>query len=234
MKKLLIVGNCLFFCIAAVLGAMLYASETRERPVKVVKVIQTAEPLPIPSSQSTFLPENEIPKRQTLEESFYLPFGELPLPVLQQYAENKSDRLQYSLREDNPIDAAFTPYWSLPTSTPEDNGLADSYKECWEAEALHALDLLGATYNSASEHAMAVPADTKNNLSNFVQIAGTLYADTFRWDGSIYPGTSLMAKAAFYRSYTFYLYDLLAYMDVHPDFVFDSRAALEEWDYLLE
>lgn len=34
MKKLLIAGNCLFFCIAAVLGVLLYESQTREKPVQ--------------------------------------------------------------------------------------------------------------------------------------------------------------------------------------------------------
>ncbi len=234
MKKLLIAGNCIFFCCAAVLAVLLYKAETHQ-PAKAAEAIQTVQPaLLTPAVTPLQTPPVPTPDPWMLEESYYQPFGELPLPALQLYAEDRDDQPRHSWREENPIDAVFAPYWLQSKSTMEDNFLAGDYQECWEAEVLHALDLLAGTENPTADYPLNVPQEAVENLDDFAYAAGTFYADTFRSDGSIYPGTRSIAKAAFFRSYTFFLYDLLAYMNVQPDFVFDAKDVQEEWDYLLQ
>lgn len=233
MKKLLIVGNCIFFCCAAVLGVLLYKSETRQ--LKAAEAVQPIQP-PILTPAATPVQTAPIPTPDPwmMKESFYQPFGDLPLSVLQRHAEDIHDQPQHSLREENPIDAAFAPYWLRPKSTMMDNFLAGAYRECWEAEALHALDLLAVTENPAADYPLRIPEELRGMLHEFSFMTGELYADTFRDGGMAYSGALTTASAACLRSYTFFLYDLLAYMNVQPDFVFDAKDVQEEWDYLLQ
>ena len=231
MKKLLITGNCIFFCCAAVLAVLLYKAETRQ-PAKAVQTVQPATLTPAVIPAQT--PPMPTPDPWALEESYYQPFGDLPLPVLQRHAEREHDRPQHSLREENPIDDVFGLYWLRPKSTMEDNFLASTYRTCWEAEALHALDLLAGTENPAAEYPVRIPEELKGMLHEFSFMTGELYADTFRDGGTAYSGALTTASAAFLRSYTFFLYDLLAYMNVQPDFVFDAKDVQKEWDYLLQ
>ncbi|HWR23583.1 MAG TPA: hypothetical protein VN366_08910 [Feifaniaceae bacterium] len=234
MKKLLIADNCIFFCCAAVLAVLLYKAETRQ-PAKAAEAVQTVQPAtPTPAVIPAQTPPIPTPDPWMMKESFYQPFGELPLPVLQRHAEDIHDQPQHSLREENPIDAAFAPYWLRPKSTMEDNFLASNYRECWEAEALHALDLLAGTENPAAEYPVRIPEELRGMLYEFSFMTGELYADTFRDGGMAYSGALTTASAACLRSYTFFLYDLLAYMNVQPDFVFDAKDVQEEWDYLLQ
>ena len=234
MKKLLIAGNCIFFCCAAVLAMLLYKAETRQ-PAKAAEAIQTVQPaLLTPAVTPLQTPPMPTPDPWALEESYYQPFGELPLPVLRRHAEREHDRPQHSLREENPIDDVFELYWLRPKSTMEDNFLASNYRECWEAEALHALDLLAGTENPAAEYPVRIPEELRDMLHEFSFMTGELYANTFRDGGMAYSGALTTASAACLRSYTFFLYDLLAYMKVQPNFVFDAKDVQEEWDYLLQ
>ena len=234
MKKLLIAGNCIFFCCAAVLAVLLYKAETRQ-PIKADEAVQTVQPAVLtPAVTPLQTPPMPTPDPWMLEESYYPPFGALPLPVLQQYAGYDAGRTQHFLREENPIDIAFAPYWGQPESTLEENVLASHYRECWEAEALHALDLLAVTENPAADYPIRIPEELRGMLHEFSFMTGELYADTFRDGGTAYSGALTTASAACLRSYTFFLYDLLAYMNVQPDFVFDAKDVQEEWDYLLQ
>jgi hypothetical protein len=249
MKKLLIAGNCIFFCCAAVLAVLLYKAETRQ-PVKAVEAVQTVQLASLtPAVTPLQTPPMSTPDPWMLEESYYQPFGELPLPALQQYAGYDAGRAQHSLREENPIDIAFAPYWGQPESTLEENALSAHYQECWEAEVSHALDLLAKQASPAAEYIPEMTQQVRDKLLDFADSSGELYADLFKTDvflyegdspgqtisiGTAYPGTLSIAKAAFFRSYTFYLYDLLAAVDVKPDFVFDAKDVQEEWDYLLQ
>jgi hypothetical protein len=234
VKKLLIAGNCIFFCCAAVLGVLLYKAETRQF-VKAAEIAQpTQRVILTPAVTPAQTPLTPTPDPRMLKESYYQPFGELPLPVLQRHAEDIHDQPQHSLREENLIDTTFAPYWLRPKSTMEDNFLAGHYRECWEAEALHALDLLAGTENPAADYPLRIPEELRDMLHEFSFMTGELYADTFRDGGTAYSSALTTASAAFLRSYTFFLYDLLAYMNVQPDFVFDAKDVQEEWDYLLQ
>ncbi len=233
MKKLLIAGNCIFFCCAAVLAVLLYQSETRQ-PIKADEAVQTVQPEPRTPAVTPLQTPIPTPDPWMMKESFYQPFGELPLPVLQRHAEDIHDQPQHSLREENPIDDVFELYWLRPKSTMMDNFLAGAYRECWEAEALHALDLLAVTENPAAEYPVRIPEELRGMLHEFSFMTGELYAGTFRDGGTAYSGALTTASAACLRSYTFFLYDLLAYMNVQPDFVFDAKDVQEEWDYLLQ
>ncbi len=249
MKKLLIAGNCIFFCCAAVLAVLLYKAETHQ-PIKADEAVQTVQPaLLTPAVTPLQTPPMPTPDPWMLEESYYQPFGELPLPVSQQYAGYDAGRAQHLFQKENTIDRAFSPYWGMAKSTMEENALSGHYQECWEAEALHALDLLAKQANPAAEHIPEMAREIGKRLFDFADISGELYADMFKTDiflyegdapgqtisiGTAYPGTLSVAKAALFRSYTFYLYDLLAAMDVKPDLVFDAKDVQEEWDYLLQ
>ena len=249
MKKLLIAGNCIFFCCAAVLAVLLYKAETRQ-PIKAAEAVQTVQPtLPTPAVIPAQTPPMPTPDPWALEESYYQPFGDLPLPVLQQYAGYDAGRTQHSLREENSIDRAFSPYWGMAKGIMEENALSGHYQECWETEARHALDLLAKQTSPAAERIPEMAQELGNRLIDFADISGELYADLFKTDiflyegdspgqtisiGTAYPGALSTAKAAFFRSYTFYLYDLLAAVDVKPDFVFDAKDVQEEWGYLLQ
>lgn len=74
MKKLLIAGNCIFLCCAILLAALLYASETRQRPVKAAMVAETAQTPLAAAPEVTKAPVSELPstKIQTEEDLRYM------------------------------------------------------------------------------------------------------------------------------------------------------------------
>jgi|GEM_PF-5775557 len=234
MKKLLIAGNCVFLCCSILLGVLLYQSYHTKAQEEALPSPAAAVPTtPVVTLTATATPAQAL-KPWMYKESYDQPFGELPLPVLQKYAEYDATRIRSFLREENPIDTAFAPYWEAPKAMMVENGLASHYRECWEAEALHALDLLAKTYNPRSEKEVSVPPEAAKMLTEFSFITGAFYADTFREGGYGYSGALTSASAAFLRSYTFYLYDLLSSMDVRPDFVFQAKDVQKEWGYLLK
>ncbi|MDL2259173.1 hypothetical protein LJC42_08540 [Eubacteriales bacterium OttesenSCG-928-K08] len=177
------------------------------------------------------------------------PFGEsLPINARQEYL-GTSFRT-HSLREDNLIDQTFNSYWERPVSLLEAQYLSQSYADSWVDEARHALELIQGQANPYDEIYTPQLSEVLNTYDAFVRLDAELYAnihftnsysplkEDFEYEafvaGRMYPGCFSMAYAAHYRSYTFYLCDLLTVLDVEPNFVFDPEEIHSKWGYLLE
>ena len=219
MKKKPSLYNIIITIACIILLVLLYRSHYMQAS-KQTSIPTASASVPAVTPMQTPLQTPPMPTSAPwmLEESYYQPFGELPLPALQQYAGYDAERTQHSLREENSIDIAFAPYWGQPESTFEENALSAHYQECWEAEVSHALDLLAKQASPAAEYIPEMTQQVRDKLLDFADSSGELYADLFKTDvflyegdspgqtisiGTAYPGTLSIAKAAFFRSYTF-------------------------------
>ncbi|MDL2259246.1 hypothetical protein LJC42_08925 [Eubacteriales bacterium OttesenSCG-928-K08] len=233
MKKTLIISNILFICIIIALTIMLIDAR--------LNLENEAQPWGTKSEQTPDISANRA----------VYPLGDsLSYAVVDEYIDSDIYVRKHTLRTENLLDQTFELYWKLDVTDIEKKNIAAIYADLWRAEAAYAFELLNEHASLNNDLSAQSADEILNALDLFTALNGDLYANYYYSDmykaqspyfennsirtGSGWSGAYSISRAAQYRTYAFYLYDLLANMGTEPALAFDPEEIHSEWGYLLE